>query len=398
MNKKLLVTAVGAALAGLPAVATYAQVKVGGHAQVEYYQAEAKKNTTAGNGALFSGSGLGSTTASTVTKTEGTGLIDNARGRFWITAEEDLGGGMKGLAHFEFSVDTANSGQAATAGNSATPYDPSARTFDARTREKFVGLAGGFGAVKFGNQHGTYKRLGGVRWDPFNATVLEARGNGGQSGSADVNASFAHNGFIPGAIKYESGKAFGDMVYFEALYAPHKNDTSPTGDTGTGNDYQLGVSIKPIKDLEIIAAYSNNKKQPSSANQDQKAKKLGARYSFLKDHTVWLQWEDVDINDSATTGSVVNANGITTTAKGQADYLWLGYQFRFGNNRVVAQYGKHERDITGTDVETTYMNLGYIYNFSRTTSAWAGYRKTEAEQGTTKHETTVFALGMRKDF
>ena len=72
----------------------------------------------------------------------------------------------------------------------------------------YVGLSGGFGAFKFGNQHGVYKRMGGVRWDPFNATVLEARSNGGQSG-ADVSGTFAHNGFIPGAIKWESGKLLG---------------------------------------------------------------------------------------------------------------------------------------------------------------------------------------------
>ena len=40
MNKKLLTVAIGAALSAAPMLAQ-AQVKVGGHAQVEYYSAEA---------------------------------------------------------------------------------------------------------------------------------------------------------------------------------------------------------------------------------------------------------------------------------------------------------------------------------------------------------------------
>ena len=258
MNKKLLTVAIGAALSAAPMLAQ-AQVKVGGHAQVEYYSAEATCAAPGGGAPVFSGSGI--CAPGTILSRKGTSLIDNARGRFWISAEEDLAAGMKGLAHIEFSVDTANSGD----GANAAPYDSGNRTFDVRAREKFVGVSGAFGALKFGNQHSVYKRMGGVRWDPLNATVLEARGNGGQSGSADVSPGFANNGFVSGAIKYESGTAFGPKMALEVLYAPHTNSNAAAVDTGTGNDYQVGVSVKPITDLEIIAVISNNAAQPSVA-------------------------------------------------------------------------------------------------------------------------------------
>lgn len=397
MNKKLLTIAIGATLSAAPMLVAQADVKVGGHAQVEAYSASAQCNvgTTAAGAGIFSGSGICAAANSPGARAQG--LIDNARGRFWITADEDLGAGLKGLAHFEFSVDTANNGQALTAGNSASPYDATPRGFDARSREKYVGLSGGFGAIKLGNQHGVYKRMGGVRWDPFNATVLEARGNGGQSGSADVNAGFAHNGFIPGAIKWESEKLLGEIVSLEVLYAPHKSSNG-AGDTGTGNDYQAGVSIKPIKNLEIIAAHSNNKQQPDGvANQDQKANKVGARFSFLSMHTVFAQYEKTDMNDSAA-ASVPTSAGITTAVVGDGTYLLLGYSLKLGNLGVVLQGGKHEREITGTDLETDYAATGVTYNFSKTTRSWLGYRQSEATQGAATNEQKVVALGLRKDF
>ncbi|MCR4299985.1 MAG: porin [Sulfuricaulis sp.] len=375
MNKKLLTTAIGAALAAGSAVGQ-ADVKVGGHAQVEYYNAEIDTTGAA--------------------KSKGNGLIDNARGRFWIDVQEDLGAGLKGLAHFEFSVDTANSGQADANGNGATFLDTSLRTFDNRTREKYVGLAGGFGAIKAGNQHGVYKRLGGVRWDPFNATVLEARGNGGQSGT-DVSASgYTHNAFIPGAIKWESGKVFGDMVTAELLYSPEKTDAG-AGDAGSGNDIGAGVSIKPMKGFEIIAATFSNKKSPSvAANTDQKGTKLGVRYNFMDSHTVWLQAEDVDTNS---TFAAVNSNGITTAAKGDAEFMWLGYTLKFGNNLLVAQLGSAEFTAAAvTKREVDYRNLGVIHSFSKTVSSWVGYRETESTTGATKTDTSVLALGMRVNF
>jgi len=377
MNKKLLATAIGAALVTGPMLAQ-ADVKVGGHAQVEYYSIETD------------------TTGSSTTK--GNGLVDNGRGRIWVTATEDLGGGMKALAHFEFSVDTANSGQAETNGNASTALDTTVRTFDQRTREKYVGLSGGFGNFLAGNLHGVYKRMGSVRWDPFNATALEARGNGGQSGT-DVSGQI-HNGFIPGALKWESGKLFGNAFAAELLYAPEKNDTG-AGDAGRGDDWHLGVSFKPMQGLEIVAATFNNQKQPNTTNLDQDGTKLGVRWSG-GNHTVWFQWEEVDVNNSFTTttaSAAVNSNGITTATKGEAEYNWLGYSYKMGNNLFVAQVGDGDMTASGAAKrDHSYANLGVIHSFSKNTSAWVGWRNTEREISSTTTDTDVWAVGMRVNF
>lgn len=380
MNKKLLTAAIGAALVAGPMWAQ-ADVKVGGHAQVEYYNTD-----TSTTGAASS---------------KGNGLIDNARGRFWIAVNEDLGGGLKALAHYEFSVDTANSGQSEANGNAATAYDTTLRTFDQRTREKFVGLAGGFGAFKAGNQHGVYKRMGGVRWDPFNATVLEARGNGGQSGG-DVSATqAAHNGFVPGALKWESGKLLGNAVAIELLYAPEKNDTG-AGDAGRGDDWHAGISFKPMQGLEILAAHVENQKTPNTTNQDQKSDKVGVRWSG-GGHTLWYQWEEADVPStgfsSTTATTAATSVGITTAAKGEATFNWLGYTFKFGNNMFVAQLGDGDMKASGVSTrDHKYANLGIIHSFSKKTSAWVGWRNTEREIGSTSTDQDVWAVGMRVNF
>lgn len=399
MQKKLLTAAIGATLAASVSL-VQAGVTVGGHAQVEYYNATSECSVgvvNGGNGGIFSGTGVCAAANSRLNKA--TGLIDNARGRFWINADEDIGS-MKALARYEFSVDVANSGQGA--GNTAAPYDTTARTFDQRTREKYVGLAGGFGTVTLGNLHGVYKRLGGVRWDPFNATVLEARGNGGQSGG-DVSATFAHNGFIPGAIKWESDKLLTQFVRLEVLLAPDSNKGTGTGNQGNGYDYQAGISIKPVKQLEIVVAHSNNKEQTGSGigpNEDQKATKVGVRGSF-GGSTVWLQHEIADINSSILATSVVAVTGATTDVA-EARYTWLGFSQKFGNNEIVLQFARNDRNNTGgvdpLGVKAYYYNLGYLYNFSKTAKVWVGARKTDADAGLTNREATVFSAGMRKDF
>ena len=410
MNKKLLTVAIGTALGVVPMLSAQADVKIGGRAQVEAYSARAECNVGTNNAAgavgIFVGSGICSSANPEGARAQG--LIDAARGRFWITADEDLGAGLKGLAHFEFSVDTANSGQPLSEGNSAAPYDTTVRGLDNRNREKFVGISGAFGTLKLGHQESIYKHTGGARWDMFHNTVLEARGNGGSSGGADVNRSFAHNGRVAGAIKYESNKALGDMVAIGLLYAPHKSSNG-AGDTGTGNDYQVSVSVKPIKDLEIVAAHSNNKSQPDGTTagvpfSDQTANKVGVRFSFLNMHTLFAQYEKLDMNNSAVaagTPGVPTGAGISTATVIDGTYLLLGYSLKLGSFGAILQGGKHEREVTaafGGELEADYAATGVTYNLSKTMYTWLGYRQTEATQAAVTNEQKVVALGMRKDF
>ena len=420
MQKKLLTAAIGAALmAGTSLI--QANVKVGGMAQAELYTAETEcsgivanvgalvgsipqnrlapsaLNGVCGKGNITGTNGL--TENNAVNNVEETNVNDNARGRFWITADEELGGGYKGLAKFEFSADTADGGVA-----------------DARNREKYVGLQGGVGTILVGNVHGVYKRLGGTSWDTFNATNLEARNNGGQSGGR-----FGHNAFIPGSIKYESPKFAG--IQFQALYSPNGTVETVGGAEfkDQSNDWQAGLSWKggPV---ELIAAYSKDENtgrltdtttirangtadrvRTRTTEDDLVSAKLGAKVVFAG-HSLSLQAEKVE--SGATTFTATNdvalaaianpglpaAPAVTTT-----DYSWLHYAFKFGSNTIAASYGKASSD-EAVETETTYYMLGYVYNFSKTFRTFAGYRSTQSEQGVATADTSVISFGMRKDF
>ncbi len=384
MNKKILFAAVGAAIAASPMIAAQADVKVGGHAQVEYYQ--------------YKLNDAGATR-------KASGLIDNARGRFWIDASEDLGGGMKAMARYEFSVDTANGGQAAAASggpSGAAGYDTGTRSFDQRTREKYVGLSGGFGTVTAGNLHGSYKRLGGVRWDPVNATVLEARGNGGQSGGRDISATQAHNGFVSGAVKWESGAVTGP-VSVELMIAPNKNTSTAGVDNSDGNDMQAGVSFKPMPGLEVVAAIVKNKKQPSSTRTDQDLTKIGGRYN-MGQHTFWVQLEnadtDVNIDPVNNTTNVPTSIGVAANSKAEINYKLFGYSFKMGNNLFAAQYADSTFEAAGqADTDITYLSLAVLHSLSKNTTAHVGYRKSEYETpGSAATKENVFGAGLRVNF
>ena len=109
---------------------------------------------------------------------EDVGVTDNKRGRLGVKGSEDLGGGLKGIYKYEWQVDT-------------TDMSTNDKGNHTNGREAFVGLKGGFGQIELGRVKAAYKYYGGVKYDPFVTTELEARRYGGMS-----TGSFGHNSFL----------------------------------------------------------------------------------------------------------------------------------------------------------------------------------------------------------
>ncbi|MFV1985465.1 MAG: porin, partial [Thiohalomonadales bacterium] len=179
MNKKLLALAVAAAMTA-PVVATAAPT-VGGMLQVEIGSV-----SNDGYGENNGTKNRGGFTRSITAGNSGIKVTDNKRGRLWIKGSEDLGGGMKANYKFEWQVDTPI-GQLNDGG-----------------REGWVGLSGGFGAVELGRIKSPYKYTGGVKYDPFVTTYMEARKSGGM-----IGGGFAQNSFWSDSISWK--KKFGAM-------------------------------------------------------------------------------------------------------------------------------------------------------------------------------------------
>lgn len=380
MNKKLLTLAIGASFA-VPAMMAQADVKVYGAAQVEI--ARIKNDSTN----AYPGTQSSLNNNAVVANDEKTATVDNKRGRFGIAADEDLGNGMKGLAKFEWNVDTADGTDAnATGGDGPLAV-----------RETYVGLQGPFGTVRLGRMNSPYKNSG-TALDPFVTTSLEARNNFGMSGNADgYGILTAHNSFVSDGLFYTSPTLVGiTLDIYVGLDGTGANLAAGSNAQGaqTNGDLSavLGWKGGPVN---VFVGYNkaNNVVKTAVLAPEPTAMKIGGQFKFAKMHTISVQYEKTDVDDAATNDT------------DEGDYLFLGYQLKLGNTTIVAQGGLFENgggSVTLTDnQEATYYVLGAIYNFSKTFRVFGGWRATELEDESvapTVRDDSVLTVGMRKDF
>ncbi len=321
MNKKLLAVAVSAALVA-PAAAMAGEVTVYGHAQVEV--------------ASYSEDSPGS-------GKDGVAVEDNARGRVGVKASEDLGNGLKSFAQFEFKADTTDND---TDKSSAAPGGTDGNA-SLTGRVSQVGLKGGFGSVMLGNLKSPYKYTGGVKYDPFVTTSLQARGNGGMT-----SGSKGHNGFVKNMVGYASPKG---PVTVGVIYGPTENEGNFAADV----KYSAG-GVEAF-----VAAYDDGD------ISDYTATKVGGQFKSGP-HKISGQYEMID------------------TGTNEPTVLFLGYQMKMGKNTFALQYADADPDVNGVD-NTTYVALGVIHKFSKMTRLFAGYRDTSDIE-------SVVTVGLRKDF
>ncbi len=283
-------------------------------------------------------------------------LEDNTRGRFGIKAAEDLGGGVSSFARFEWEVSTVTNVSAnATGGGNAALTG----------RMSYVGIASKFGSFLAGNLLSPYKYTGGVKYDPFVATALEARGNGGMTGGA-----MGHDDFLEKMVSYElpKGRLSGRIAYGVE-----------------DNDGALSLDLLLKKgSWEGFVAYvdsGNREWTPNGGTAtplDYRAIKLGGQFrSENGAHQVSAQYEYLD---KVVAGESVNPHA-----------WFLGYQFKYDKAVIAVQMGQQSKGDAYSVLKTDYAALGAIYRFTKETRIYTGYRYT-------KDVDSVFTFGLRKDF
>lgn len=334
MNNKLLALAVGSALGLAPVVAPQAKVTVYGHAQVEISNQDVNGSDT-------------------------NKVTDEARGRLGVKASEKLGNGMTAIAKFEWKIDT-------TQGGAATGQ-----------RESFVGVKGNFGTIELGNLKSAYKYSGGVGYDAFVATTLEARNNGGMSGSTLGSKAFGHNGFLANSIGYKSANFNG--LSFWGTYSPDENGslTGADGNYSFGLNYRNGpfeVGVAGVSNDAITNVGVDSNGDPIENSASGEGIKVYGKYKF-GNHTFLGQFETLEPNGSP-----------------DVEVWFGGYQMKMGNNTLVFQTGNTDFGSNTADVD--YYTIGAIHNLSKKTRLFGGYRNTE--QGSS--ETEVLSIGLRMIF
>src|SRR5258708_23437640 len=144
-----------------------------------------------------------------------------------IRGGRDISSGLRAVFQFETQIDLS-----ATPGGSVSSSSSDSSVKGAlASRNSYLGIAGGFGALKLGKTDAPYK-LSTARMDPFSATVGDYNsimGNTGGDKPAEVDTPLSH------AMWYESPKFRG--APFSPLLAPGQkpardNRHKANGETG----------------------------------------------------------------------------------------------------------------------------------------------------------------------
>jgi predicted porin len=325
-------------------------VTVYGRAQVEL--------TSVSQQTEAAGCGSGPAGDDTAANCDGLGVSDQSLGRVGFKASEDLGNGWKGLAKYEYKADTAD-GSANNAGVGLTP------------RETMVGLKGSAVQIEAGRLKSAYKYAGGVKYDAFVTTTMEARGNGGMSGSA-----LGHNGFISNQIGVQGGSG---PIKARFTYGPSEGD-------GT---YTLSVMYKQGGIEAFVAAVDSGDSLDTQDNItagdpiETSRTKIGGAFT-TGPHKIMLQYEMEDYGSGSSSDPT---------------YLFIGYNMKMGKNTFVAQLGQYDSDQTGSPTaDLDYLALGVIHKFTKTTRIFGGYRSTDADDDVNNAREDVVTVGLRKDF
>jgi predicted porin len=257
--------------------------------------------------------------------------------RLGFKGSEDLGGGLSAIFTLEngFGVDTGSLGQGG-------------RLFG---RQAFVGLQGGFGAVKLGRQN-TPMHVALDTIDPFATGMvgnIENLFSAGAPGDVRTDNTFNYSltaGGFSGQLAYSLGEAVGDNSANAQWGASLGYANGPINVQFAYHDANTTTFAAPLVDVDTETAF------------------LGGSFDFriAKIHAGYQKAE------------VKNAAGAKTTDNN--NYM-LGVSAPIGAGSIVGSYVKSENKVANVDVDQ--YAIGYIHSLSKRTSLYTGYAHTETD-------------------
>jgi predicted porin len=343
MKQTLIAAGVAAAMA-VPAIAA-ADVSLSAQLQAElvHLSGDARAN---GEG-LYIGDAMSG------------GAFDSGNySRIDLKASHDLGNGLTGWAHIANNISPSN--------------------INMGTREMLVGLRGDFGSIGVGRQTTAYATAGK---DPFNATFMQARGNGGMLGGF---GGLGNGAYLNNAIGYD-GK-FG-MVGLAATLGLDQSPSADPDDSDNNGEHAYALRVNlDMKPVEVWVAFTNadeyGEVSQTNVPNDFQAVKVGAEYKSGP-FGVMLQWEQIEHENSVSGADTNNAG----------DFIMLTGTYRMGANTLMVGYGQFSAENDGVDGQ--WIALGMRHAFNRQVSIHAGVRQTEY---TDDLDETAVGAGMRVVF
>jgi predicted porin len=290
--------------------------------------------------------------------------------RFGLTGSEDLGGGLKANFTLESGVDLSTGALS----------DPG--LFN---RQSWVGLSGGFGALRLGKMYSPYDEVNGIGSSAFDELFKPANGN--------VFASNNYNANPNNSINYTTPNISGFSAALS--YSFGENKTGPTGtppNTDAGNIISANAQYAGGP---ITVSLSHQREKANGAATAAKFTKLNAAYDFgvAKLHA------GVGQVKNGTTALFVVAPNTGAFDKG-TDYQ-VGVDVPLGNALAVSA-GVARGKITGVaggDITSTGFGLAAKYSLSKRTFFYTGLQLSKNDgPGSNEVKSDTFALGVNHQF
>ena len=298
--------------------------------------------------------------------------------RIGVKSAEDLGNGLKAVVNLEYSLDTETSAGIATA------------------RQQMVGLASDFGTFATGYLQTTAWDFQNS-YDPTSGSTVSPLGNVTKGGGFLIGSVAAANR-AQRALAYISPNMGGVTVavnYSTALAGLGnltKASTATTGLKTTATLLSVNYAGGPVAVGGVFA-----KTTPDDAG-----------VSGVKEYALGGSFDFGVAKLFATYQSQSPAVGSSNKAES------IGVLVPAGPGAVVASYAKNKMATTTTAISAKGATVGYLYNLSATTTAYAAYSKMSQDAGTNAYSvdnnvlgtatmtaggsSSMLAVGLRKKF
>lgn len=324
MNKKLLVAAIGAAIAAGSMMAQ-AEVKLYGHMHASLDNVDL-------DGAPSTGKWF---------------LADNFT-RFGIRISEDLGGGLKAIGQYEFTAFNAGGGADAatrTGGNCGIGTSAGSACSTAANRDHYVGLEGGFGSIRYGQMDSTLKDAR----KPLDNFYGEALGE-----PRPVLHQGLFDGRVENSVIYYSPKFAGAQI--KAQYGVEDTLANDNKDTAIGVFGAAGP-------LSYAIAYQT--KDVTGGTEDKMSGyRLAGSYDLGGGLTVGALWQ--------------SGSDLRGVAGEDRDSFGVSAAYRFGNNRIKGHFVQADEADNATATTgggADFIAVGWDHFFSKTAIGYINFAK-----------------------
>jgi len=373
--------------------------------------------TVSGNLDFAASSSSGTVTTMSNASTVSTNIGASSTSVIRFIAVEDLGGGLKATAQYNFDPRTlANDSGAVTnnIGNANTAAGSSlGATFTGLQRDElFVGLSGAFGNVRLGSP---------------NSIGLGAHGDSSPLGTG-IGAGYTANG-VSGTMtnsyvqtrynrsaRYDSPTIAGFTA--SAMYAPGGDEVAVTAtSTALAGGANAALTIPNArKATELGLAYANGPLKVSYAYvaQDAQTNATGwyANVGTVAANTLSNAKTNVSmLNGNYTlgntvlyagwnSGDILKAPAAAATAPTTTKGYRLAVKHTIGAIDLIGQYTTQDSKVGGTAaaVKAKVTGLRADYNLSKTAAVYLGYENYDSGANTTANIHKVSSLGLRKSF